>query len=58
MLQEVVDCLLICSKFHPDMFQHMVAIVRGSCVPYKLPKAELCVDCDLSRVASCCGIDD
>jgi hypothetical protein len=30
MLKEVVDFLLIRSKFYPDMFRHMVAILRGS----------------------------
>jgi hypothetical protein len=25
----VVDFLLICSKFYPDMFRHMVTILRG-----------------------------
>jgi hypothetical protein len=29
MLKEVVDFLLICSKFYPDMFGQMVAIFRG-----------------------------
>jgi hypothetical protein len=30
--------LLIRSKFYPDMFRHMTAILRRSWVPYKLPK--------------------
>jgi hypothetical protein len=44
-------------KFYPDMFRHMVAILRGSWVPYKLPKwcsvQWACADYDPSRVASC-----
>jgi hypothetical protein len=36
--QEVVDFLLMRSKFYPDMFRHIVAILRGSWVPSKLPK--------------------
>jgi hypothetical protein len=59
MLKEVVDFLLIRSKFSPDMFRHMVAILRGSWVPYKLPKRcsvlWMCADCAPSRVASCYG---
>jgi hypothetical protein len=51
MLKEVVDFLLIISKFYPDMFQQMVAILRGSWVPYKLPKWHsvlwACADYDL-----------
>jgi ferredoxin-thioredoxin reductase catalytic subunit len=31
MLKKVVDVLLIQSIFHPDMFRHMVAILRGLC---------------------------
>jgi hypothetical protein len=37
-LKEVVDFLLTRSKFYPDVFRHMVAILRGSWVPYKLPR--------------------
>jgi hypothetical protein len=60
MLKEVVDFLLICSKFYPDMLWHMIAILRGSWVPYKLPKRcsvlWACADYDSSCMASCCGI--
>jgi hypothetical protein len=52
--------LLIRSNFfYPDMFRHMVAILRGSWVPDKLLKqcAVLwaCADYDPSHVASCRG---
>jgi hypothetical protein len=52
--------LLIRYKFfYPDMFQHIVAILRGSWVPDKLLKQcsvlWVCADCDLSHVASCRG---
>jgi hypothetical protein len=51
MLKEVVDFLLICSKFfYPDML----------CVPDKLLKQcsvlWACADHDPSCVANCCGI--
>jgi hypothetical protein len=43
--------------FYPDMFRHMVAILRGSWVPYKLLKQcsvlWVCADSDPSRVAYC-----
>jgi hypothetical protein len=52
--------LLIRSKFYPDMFRHMVVNLRGSWVPYKLPKRcsvlWVCADCDWSCVTSCCGM--
>jgi hypothetical protein len=39
MLKEVADFIvLIRSKFYPDMFRHMVAILRGPWVPYKVLK--------------------
>jgi hypothetical protein len=53
--------LLICSKFfYPDIFRHLVAILRGSWVPDKLLKLcyvlRACADYDPSHVASCHGM--
>jgi hypothetical protein len=41
MLEEVVDFLLIRSKFYPDMFQRMVAILVGHEFPISYPSCVL-----------------
>jgi hypothetical protein len=56
MLKEVVDVLLIrCNFLYPDMFRHMVAILRRSWMPDKRLKQcsvlWVCTDYDPSRVA-------
>jgi hypothetical protein len=38
MCQGISGFLLMCSKFYPDMFWQVVAIFRGSYVPYTLLK--------------------
>jgi hypothetical protein len=61
MLKEVADILLTRSKFfYPDMFRHIVAILRGSRLSDKLLKQcsvlWTCADYDPSRVTICRGV--
>jgi hypothetical protein len=56
-IQESSACFINTFQiFYPDMFRHMVAILRGSWVPDKLLKQRsvlwACADYDPSRVAS------